>query len=1632
MELQHAPSWLNVPPKRGVTPPVEAKIQVLPFEQLTWEDFERLCYRLAHDEAYVEHCQLYGNRGDEQEGIDIFTRVLGSEKYKVHQCKREKDFGPAKIKSAVEEFAKGEWVSKSDAFILCTQETLRGKARADELERQAVALKPHGVCLVPWDAEELSLKLKSLPEIVDDFFGREWVKVFCGDDVAKALEKRLDAKELGELRLQLGTLYQNVFNIHDAGIPLPSTIPLVKRYVVPDVEDIQAILSSSVPSSAPARGEDSSEGRTGDKQKPSQSQDMAGRRYIQKIPIENWAGRSNRNLLFGSPGSGKSTFLRYLALDLLGEAPTLYALSEKWGACIPLWIPFALWTKVIQEGRIGDASIRAMLEGWLKSWDAEALIPLVTHALDDKRLLLLVDGLDEYSNEDAAKIALDHLAVFLRENDSSIIATSRRHGFEKLGMNTEGWQQAQIADLSLKNQKALVDIWFRASVQKTSPDLAPEDAAKAVEHQSSAFFAELGRSNELRELAKNPLLLCLLILLQLSNVNLPLSRFEAYAALTDHLILKHPQYRRRAAGATQQQELKAGDVKKILAHFALTLHTKHQEGLLADDKALEAISAFLRDASQGFGMEHYKARQVAESILEQAEKNLGIVVRRSRNEVGFYHRTIQEYLAAFDISRMPAADQLAIVDERCNDPVWRDVLLCLFQLTNRTDDIKLFLEAITKKAVVFSDKKLIDDLLSEVAFGDYNCPPDVARALALKSYKEVEVGTWMPHREKILGHVLDGLRSPILSPEVEDKVKAWFPNRLGYQQASLFGAMDGWTPGPDLRESLLKGFRADDYRTKVAAGSTLAKLYKDDAEVEEMLVRLASKSDDILLMAAATETLRAGWPSRKELPTVTERFVSSSVPILQLVGIANKTTFGTQTDKDLERLFSLARWESGLYAHGDAIADIILRGWPRSDRVKDVCLRSLVRWGDRETCIERGIAQHILLEGYAGDEQVVAFCVNELEHDDYPLNASPGMTEGFRSLSVHFKGNPKIAEALEHWAQKNGHHLDMELSFAALVGKTDAFKARLIEGLDHPFPHWPAHALLEGWGMDDKDVAQALQAAIAQAAAKSSQFAHLMPEIVPDKSECRAKLLDMLKDPTCERYDFVMRGFEALGSMEGGEEIIEAALLALKRSHRSYIDGFAAGLIQLYPSDKRIRTLAIETLNSRDGVYAAVAKQYGSDPEIRTMVLHIANPLPAPLRQTIANYLSESEMNEAFALSTLSLYDHDVDEQVKVQAAIGFHSKLKMSGIAQDQAVERLEKDIVCYGPDYRERRLAAFCGLVILGRLDLMIRSQERLGDSERKVAVESVQGLHPNIPYMRFVLKNWDDLRAFFKEEFWDRLFRYHSGVGFVWEQFARFADEYDTPKSEALEYFERADPKIAVAEALRFLGRTLPGSRLLLEYCLNTIALNKVKAAQVIGSRLTILDEGAAASLIADHFGGDPEVLKVIVAEENKWKLDEVVLSLSEGWPDSAELRQVLTEMAKSRTPCWESTVVRFHCVMSGPIIMYKQILRLLRYLSRESGSARTELIVRPIIRRIQKDDRLFKILMRHLNCCPRPNEKVSIPQLIERARGLSPELKAWGEKELENQMNREGGESGLDLFTGEFTSVPFALYQMLSGS
>ena len=190
-------------------------------------------------------------------GIDLFARKKLAEKYTVYQCKRENDFGPAKISAAVQTFLDGTWLARSDQLVLCTKEDLRTTQRTEEVETQRELLTAMGIALSIWDASELNIQLKQHPIIVDDFFGREWVRDFCGEQALQALQDRLDGPKTSNIRAKLRTLYAATFKGDDPGLPTNMSdsryLPLEERYVVPDILTVR--MSSTESSSEEASPE---------------------------------------------------------------------------------------------------------------------------------------------------------------------------------------------------------------------------------------------------------------------------------------------------------------------------------------------------------------------------------------------------------------------------------------------------------------------------------------------------------------------------------------------------------------------------------------------------------------------------------------------------------------------------------------------------------------------------------------------------------------------------------------------------------------------------------------------------------------------------------------------------------------------------------------------------------------------------------------------------------------------------------------------------------------------------------------------------------------------------------------------------------------------------------------------------------------------------------------------------------------------------------------------------------------------------------------------------------------------------------------------------------------------------------
>ncbi len=160
-----------LPATRGLSrPPTRPQLQLLPFHELDWDNFERLCYRLAKTYGDVEQwAVLYGSRGQKQDGIDIYARRPDAKLYSCWQSKRHKRLTPGLLKAAIVEFEKGAWAAKSEEFVICSAASIQDTKLQNEIEVQTSRLRHNNVKLTVLGQTELSTELKDKSDLVRDF-----------------------------------------------------------------------------------------------------------------------------------------------------------------------------------------------------------------------------------------------------------------------------------------------------------------------------------------------------------------------------------------------------------------------------------------------------------------------------------------------------------------------------------------------------------------------------------------------------------------------------------------------------------------------------------------------------------------------------------------------------------------------------------------------------------------------------------------------------------------------------------------------------------------------------------------------------------------------------------------------------------------------------------------------------------------------------------------------------------------------------------------------------------------------------------------------------------------------------------------------------------------------------------------------------------------------------------------------------------------------------------------------------------------------------------------------------------------------------------------------------------------------
>ena len=1482
-EVGNVPEHLLDPPESLVnSPPVTTRVQNLPFDQLSWQNFEKLIFRLASKNCEVEHCATYGRAGQSQDGIDVYTRLSGGG-YICWQAKNRANTTESVITDAVHNFLNGRWVDSTKRFILCSSASLQDTKLQNTIEKFADCLKQKGIVFEALDGNQLSEKLRNYHEIIDDFFGREWLVAFAGENAATNLSRPLDTARMLALRECLAKFYDARIHQLDPGLILTPgksvSCDLRKRFVLPNVDAVNPFHEPSLEPKDWAQVPVIQNNHASKFDEYSELAELSDFGKLQSEPMktptvafEDWLLECNRSLLIlGAPGSGKSTVLRCLALDLVCTPELFPRVTEKLGERIPLLIPFALWSRLTtkQKREVGlPEVIRETFGAFIPQSELED--SFIDALLCDERFLLLIDGLDEYSDEQAALTTLATIETFVRTRNVATIMTTRPTGLRRLELTSGYWKTALLTELLPHQQRDLATKLLNAQDGISVP----------VSLRVERFFEELQCNGRLQSLAGNPLLLFGLLSVAEHQITLPKTRIELFQTLIEIMLNVHPSRRATAASEVKSRlnTFSTDDVRReALGKLAFEMQTRGAGVSINRKDAQLIIKNFLEDSDDGPGWSIVEARAGADELVNLDADTSGLLIENGTNELTFCHAAFREHLAGLELAAWPLEKQLKFVADHSDEPRWRGTIVTLVQSLGQKDDVEKILQVMQEKEhngdVGSINRRL---LLADCVFTAESLSGIVAQSVALDSFSRIEKGTNDTERLELLGLALDSPRGGFIGKEIVNRLERWWPE-VNHWRKSLYEELSNWPASDDLARTLQLALQGDE--SQLAAAACIAKVFGGNLEVGNELTALARTSSNPCVVAASLDALNRGWPLIDGLEDwLWEAEQSPNIQLRTVAALALHQR-GRRGDSGRDSLLRAlgANWNMFSNDIYEEIIEALVAEWGGDSELQNECWAAIGKQGPSIYNVRSEDGRAILLRLYKEDHRVLRWIEEELVNNDHFLFSA--MRSEISLLEPLLAEHSNLQKAFDTFLSRNESSIfNHKVAQLAATVKSNIAKRAMMNWLDEAgsFVFWPVWSLVHGWGIDDPEVASILKP-LAQISPKRRQhIASHIPAIVESVDESLELLIEICNLSEVGRLDYVIQGFSALG-----ENIDDARAVSAILPHIGKVERVFAGhnvLIGRFHADARVREFALRRVHEPFPPLDQMASVYGNDSEIASLILKRAASLPKVLRQFIARRATQRFNDEALA-QVLHQSEIETDEHAMTQATIGLSYVALATPGAANERTGKLRKQLHAIGPDYDDRRVAALGGLLALGRIDVFGDAKEHhSGDALR---IDLVAHFKDYAPVLELVAERWKELESTLGESLAGRLDRWGDGRSNFWQSFAPYLNRSPRLRSRFIEYCNDSSV-MPDAHALKTLSQLRPRSSLLLDCCRRILTgeFNHQQAGFLDITHSVI----AASKYLATMFSEETSAISAIVEACESLKAEGGALfGLAVKWPN-----------------------------------------------------------------------------------------------------------------------------------------------------
>lgn len=368
--------------------------------------------------------------------------------------------------------------------------------------------------------------------------------------------------------------------------------------------------------------------------------------YDTKLDIKNIFKDENVVWITGEAGSGKTTFLQWLAVKSASNTDVGIKELEQ---TVPIFMPLrSLNCKNLSLkesiGKIMSNSSLNMPESWLDD------------LLDFGNILLLVDGIDEVKENEQSSVFEWIEELYRLYPKIKIVITARPQIEERV---TIKHSEISILPMTRKKVECFIDYWHK-SVLEERLQLDADD----INSCKNKLLYQLDTNDSIRLMSTNPLLCAMICALNYKNGTIiAKERNSLYEDCCRMLLDKRDV--ERNIDVCKNIHFNYEEKKTILSKLAYwMMKNNYSSANIADvSRCIERTLKSLRDEYS-----NYSSNEVLEYLLLRS----GILRSPNKNEIDFIHKSFLEYLAAYEISR---EEDWGFIQQKANNLAWYNTLI---------------------------------------------------------------------------------------------------------------------------------------------------------------------------------------------------------------------------------------------------------------------------------------------------------------------------------------------------------------------------------------------------------------------------------------------------------------------------------------------------------------------------------------------------------------------------------------------------------------------------------------------------------------------------------------------------------------------------------------------------------------------------------------------------------------------------------------------------------------------------------------------------------------------------------------------------------------------------------------------